>query len=423
MFRTFESFSYLNYRKWFIATMFAGTAVWMQRVAQDWVVYTEMTAQDARAVGYITALQFLPQLLFSPYAGVLVDRLNRRRLIQVTQSAMVIISLIMAFLLYFDLAKLWHFYILAAAGGCVQTIDNPARQIFVNELVPSRLVPNAVSLNSAAFNLARMLGPAAAGVALAFLGSWVVFAANAFILLGPVIMLAIMRIEDLFPAARVSRARGQIMEGLRYLRKRPDIMVITAVASLTSCLGLNFQLTTAVMAREVYGRGPGEFGLLGSFMALGSLAGALVAAGRNTPRVRTVIGATFAFGITEGFLALAPNYWSYALISIPLGFFTLTMIISANAAIQITTDAQVRGRVMAIYTMLFLGATPIGSPLVGWIAQNMGPRWSIGVGAIGSILAALLASLWIYRHWDMNIYMNIHRPFVHVEGPRDRMDD
>ncbi|OKL47085.1 MFS transporter [Boudabousia liubingyangii] len=423
MSRTFDSLKYPNYRIWFVGTTFAATAVWMQRVAQDWVVYTEMTNQNAQAIGLVTALQFAPQLFLSPYAGVVVDRLNRRRLIQLTQSLMVIISIVMAVLLYFDVAKLWHFYLLAALGGMVQTFDNPARQIFVNELVPSPSVPNAVGLNSASFNLARMLGPTVAGAALAVTGSWVVFGINALLLLAPVIALGIMKSENFYPSSRVPSGRGQVREGLRYLKQRHDILVIMAVAGVVSCLGLNFQLTSAVMAKEVYHRDAGEFGLLGSFMAIGSLTGALLAARRANPRVRTVVGAAFGFGVIEALLALAPTYWTFAIISIPLGFFALTMITSANAAIQITTDPQMRGRVMSIYTMVFLGVTPVGSPFVGWVANTFGPRWSIMVGAIGSILISAIAALWIYRHWDIVVDMQFSRPFIRVSGSRERLAD
>lgn len=422
MSRTFASLGYHNYRIWFFGSLCAATGVWMQRVAQDWVVFTEMTHHDANAVGIISALQFAPQMFLSPYAGVVADRMNRRRLIQVTQGLMLLTSIVMAVLLATGSAQLWHFYALAAVGGCVQTFDNPARQIFVNELVPSCAVPNAVGLNSASFNLARMLGPAVAGAALAAWGLWVVFAANAVLLAGPIVALAVMDASRLYESSRAARARGQVREGVRYLRGRTDLMVIVVVASVVSCLGMNFQLYSTVMAVSVFNRGAGQYGLLSSIMAIGSLTGALVAARRTRPRVRGVVLAAFVFGIFELGMAASPSYWVYAVLSVPWGFFALTMITSANATIQVTTEPRFRGRVMALYTMLFLGSTPVGSLLAGYVAQAWGPRWPLIIGGVASVLVSALAALWVRSHWDMDVRMHIHRPFVEVVGPSERLE-
>ncbi|AOZ72972.1 MFS transporter [Boudabousia tangfeifanii] len=420
MSKTFASLSIPNYRIWFIGTTFAATAVWMQRVAQDWVVLTDLTNKNATAVGIVTALQFLPQLFLSPYAGKVIDRLDRRRLIQFTQGAMALIAMILSLLLYFEVAHLYHFYILAFLGGLVQTFDNPARQIFVNELVPPRSVPNAVALNSASFNLARMIGPAVAGYTLAWMGSWLVFAVNAALLLGPIIALAVMDQTEFHPAVHPKRGSGQIREGLRYIMARRDIVAIMVVASVVSCLGLNFQLTSAVMANVEFHRGSADFGLLGSVMAIGSLTGALVAARRAVPRVRTVVAAAFGFGVVEGIMALAPNYYVFAVLAVPLGFFALTMITSANAAIQISCDPMVRGRVMSIYSMVFLGTVPVGAPIIGWISENWGARWGLGVGSIACLLVSGVVGMIVFRKWGIDLQMRSKAPFVEVVGPRDR---
>ncbi|OKL47374.1 MFS transporter [Boudabousia marimammalium] len=420
MSRTFASLKYPNYRLWFASTAINSTAVWMQRVAQDWVVLTELTANNATAIGIVTALQFAPQLLFSAYTGVLADRVNQQRLIQLAQVLMTVLSIFTAILLFSDSAQLWHFYLLAFAGGCVQTLDNPARQVFVNQLVPAKSVPNAVALNSAAFNLARLLGPAVAGFTLAAWGSWIVFAINAVLLLVPVLLLAVINPDTLMERTVQPKQRGQFIEGLRYISGRQDIIIITIVSSAVAGLGMNFQLTSAVMAHSEFGRGAGEFGLLGTFMAVGSVTGAIVAAGRTLPRVRTVVGAAIAFGVVEGVLALSPSYYAFAFISIPLGFATLTVITSANAAIQISTAPHLRGRVMSIYIMVFLGSTPIGAPLVGWITNHWGARWGIGFGAISVLLVSFGALIWIWRHWDIQVAWHRRVPFVEVIGPQDR---
>ncbi|HHT41579.1 MAG TPA: MFS transporter [Actinomyces sp.] len=420
---TFASLKYVNYRLWFGANIIASTGKWMQRVAQDWLVLTVLTHGSGTALGITTALQFLPILLFSPWAGVIVDRVNRRRLLQFTQGMNGVTSLILGVLVLTNVAELWHVYLLAFVTGFLATIDAPARQTFVSELVPLESLPNAVGLNSAAFNVARLLGPATSGFVIAWVGPGWVFIVNVLLFLAPVIAVALMNASLLTPAKRVKREKGQIREGLRYVKNRTDIIVIMIVAGSVSAFGMNFQMTSAVMATEVYGKGPGEYGILGSFMAIGALAGALLAARRKFPRVRLVVVSAFLFGIFDIALGLAPTYEAFAVLAIPTGLAMLTMVTAANAAIQVSTDPDMRGRVMALYMMVYLGSNPIGAPIIGWIADTFGGRWSLAAGGIVAIVVSVVAAIWAIKTWDVRIEARLSRRPIRTYGPRERARD
>lgn len=420
---TFASLKYFNYRLWFIANIIASTGMWMQRVAQDWVVLTVLTNNSGTALGITTALQFLPTLFLSPWAGVLADRMDRRRLLQFTQTVNVFTALVLGVLILTGVAHLWHVYALALISGIASTVDSPARQTFVSELVPLAELPNAVGLNSAAFNTARLLGPASAGLVIASVGPGWVFIVNTVLFLAPVTSLALMRLAELREMDHAPREKGQIREGFRYVKNRTDIVAIMIIAGVVSAFGMNFQMTSAVMATEVYGKGAGEYGILGSFMAIGALTGALIAARRKFPRVRLVVVAAFVFGLCDIALALAPTYETYAVLAIPTGLAMLTMITAANAAIQISTDPAMRGRVMSMYMMVFLGSTPIGAPIIGWVADHFGARWSIGVGGIASIAVAVVVAVWAIKTWDVRVQARLSRHPITTYGPRERAAD
>lgn len=412
---TFASLRYYNYRLWFGAALVANVGTWMQRVAQDWLVLTVLTDHSGVAVGIVTALQFAPVLFLSAWAGVVADRVDRRKLLMFTQTALGVLALALGALVLTGKAELWHVYVFATLLGCVTAIDNPVRQTFVAEMVPAEKLSNAVGLNSAGFNAARLVGPGLAGLLIAAFGPGWMFIINGLTFAAVIFAMTRMRVDELHRLPIAPRAKGQIREGMRYVKNRSDILVIMAVVCVVSTFGLNFQLTSAVMATEEFGKGAGEYGILGSILAIGSLAGALLAARRERPRVRLVIGSAFAFGVAAGVMALMPTYLTYALASIPVGFASLTMMTAANSTIQITTDPQMRGRVMALYMMVFLGATPIGSPIVGWIAEAWGPRWSIGIGSITAIIVSIGAAIWTRRNWDYTVkYQMFHRPHVEV---------
>lgn len=412
---TFSSLRFRNYRLWFAGALVANVGTWMQRVAQDWLVLTQLTQDSGIAVGVTTALQFGPTLLLSAWAGLLADRFDRRKLLVLTQVAQGVLAAGLGVLVLGGHAELWHVYVFAGLLGCVTAIDGPVRQTFVAELVPAGRLSNAVGLNSASFNAARLVGPGVAGLLIAAIGTGWVFVLNAVTFAATIASLALMRRADLYPMPHAKRAKGQIREGVAYVRNRTDILVIMVVVGVVSTFGLNFQLTSALMARLEFGRGAEEYGILGSVLAIGSLTGALLAARRDRPRVRLVIGAAFAFGLSTGVLALMPTYASFAVACIPVGLASLTMMTAANSAIQMSTDPAMRGRVMALYMMVFLGATPVGSPIVGWIGETFGARWSIGVGSISALLVSVGAAWWARTHWNVRVRYHVtSRPHVEV---------
>lgn len=415
---TFASLRYVNYRLWFAGALVANIGTWMQRVAQDWLVLTVLTDDSGVAVGITTALQFAPILALSAWAGLLADRLDRRKLLIGTQVAQGVLAAGLGALVLSGAAQLWHVYVFAGLLGCVSAIDAPVRQTFVADMVPPERLSNAVGLNSASFNAARLIGPGLAGLLIAAVGTGWVFIINAATFAATILSLTLMRRSELHPGERTRRGKGQIREGIRYVRGRSDIVVIMVVVGVVSTFGLNFQLTSAVMARTEFGRGPQEYGILGSVLAIGSLTGALLAARRERPRVRLVIGAAFGFGIATGVMALMPTYELYLLACIPVGFASLTMMTAANSTLQLSTDPAMRGRVMSLYMVVFLGATPVGSPVVGWIAETYGARWAIGIGSISSLLVAAGAAVWAKSHWQLEVrYRLLERPHLQVTYP------
>lgn len=420
MSRTFHSLRYFNFRLWFFGNIIASTGMWMQRVAQDWLVLTVLTKNSGTQVGVVTALQFLPILLLSPWAGLLADRLNRRALLQAMQLANALLGLILGVLILTNTAQLWHVYVLALLGGVAGAIDSPARQAFVSELVPAQSLSNAVGLNSTAFNAARLLGPAVSGLLIDAIGTGWVMIVTAVAFFAPVLTLALMRSADLVPRKVVKRSPGQIREGVSYVKNRPDIVLILVIVAVVSGLGMNFQLTSALMATEVYGKAAGEYGILGSFMAVGALTGSLLAARRAQPRLRLIVSGAAIYGLLEIVLALAPTYESFAVLAIPTGLAMLTMVTAANATIQITTEESVRGRVMALYSMIFMGATPIGSPFIGWVGEQFGARWSILVGGGASLAIGVIAGVWGLIHWNYRVKFRVSAHPIEVEGPAER---
>ena len=396
---TFAALRIRNYRLFATGSLVSNVGTWMQRVAQDWLVL-ELTA-SAGALGLTTGLQFLPIVLFSPFAGVIADRYPKRRVLALSQLAMGATAVLLGVLAVTGLVQPWHIYVLAFVFGSAAAFDMPARQAFVNEMVTREQMPNAIGLNSASFNLARMIGPALAGVIIAWMGSgvgatgWVILL-NGVSYAAVILSLTRMRASELVPTEPLPRAKGQLRDGLRYVRARPDLMLVMAIVFCAGTFGLNFQMTTALMATEVYGKGAGEYGVLGSILAVGSLAGSLLAARRRESRQRRIVLAAVAFGATVTAAGLMPSYLTFALILPLAGYTALTLITSANAFVQMSAAPQLRGRVMALYMAIFMGGTPIGAPMLGLIAEHFGARWTLVGGGLltagGSLLAtALLA--------------------------------
>ena len=382
--------------------MVSNTGTWMQRVAQDWLVLQLAAGTGGVELGITTGLQFLPFLLLTPFAGVIADRMPKQRLLQLTNLAMALPALVLGLLAVTGVAEVWHVYVLAFLLGSASAFDAPARQSFVSEIVDPADLTNAVGLNSASFNAARLVGPGVAGLLIAALGGgavatgWVILF-NAVSYAAPVWSLRHLDTSRLDTPEPVSRGRGAVREGVTYVRARPDLMLVLAVVFFSGTFGLNFQITSALMATEVYDKGAGEFGLLGSFLAVGSLTGALMAARREGVRHRLVVGAALAFGVSVTAAGLMPTYLTFALLAPVTGFLALTLITSANAYVQLNTEAGVRGRVMALYLMIFMGGTPIGSPIIGWIGEAFGARWTLLGGGLLTILGVTLSALVFLR--------------------------
>ncbi len=406
---------YVNYRYWFVASLIASTGAWLQRVAQDWYVLTVLTDHDSGQVGIVTALQFLPIILFSASAGVLADRIPGRRLLQCTQAGVGLVSLVMGLVVLTGTGELWHQYILAFVSGTISAVDTPARQAFVGELVPPDKMANAVALNATAFHAARLIGPASAGLFIDWWGVGPVFLIDAGMFAAPIIALFLMRADRLYPRTLIPRARGQLREGIAYVRGRTDICIILVTIFVVSALGMNFQLTSALMATTVFGKSAGSFGVLSTFMALGSILGSTAVA-RRSPRLRAILMGAAFYGTAEILLGLSPSYWWFAVLAVPTGYGMLTMNTSANALMQTRTDPDKRGRIMALYSLVYLGATPIGSPIIGRIGALFGARWAILVGGIASLSIAVACGVWAMIHWKARVVRRSSFPWVGIEG-------
>lgn len=393
----FSALKVFNYRLWVTGALVSNIGTWMQRVAQDWLVLTILTNNSGTAAGITTGLQFLPIIFLGPYAGLLGDRVNKRKLLLLTQTAMGFCALLLGILVVTNSVQLWHVYVLALLLGVASAFDAPSRQAFVSEVVGKADVPNAVALNSASFNLARLAGPGVAGLVIAMVGTGPAFLINAASFVAVIFSIWKMRVHELIPPVKVPRAKGQIREGLVYIRQRPDLLMIMILVFIVGTFGMNFQITNALMATTVFNLGPGEYGLLGSVMAIGTLAAALLAAKRKKTRMLYVVGGALAFGVTVGVAAIMPSYFWYAVALVPVGLAALTFMNACNTTVQLTTDATMRGRVLAVYMVVLQGGTPIGAPLVGWIATEFGARWSLGLGAVVALVAGFAALILMNR--------------------------
>ena len=427
--QTFRALSVRNYRRYASGALVSNVGTWMQRVAQDWLVL-QLSGGSGTALGITTGLQFLPMLLLSPLAGLVADRFSKQRVLIATQVAMAVPAIALGALAISGRAETWHVYVLALLFGVGTAFDAPARQSFVVEMVGHDDLTNAVGLNSASFNLARILGPAIAGLMIAALGSdaeatgWVI-ALNGLSYFGVVGSLVSMRTAELSPADPVGRGKGSVREGLRYVRSRPDLMLVLTVVFFVGTWGLNFQLTSALMATEVFDKGASEYGLLSSVMAVGSLAGALLAARRGRPTLRVVVGAAVAFCVTEIVAGLLPTYLTFTLWLPLLGLTALTVITAANATMQLAVAPEMRGRVAALYMMIFMGGTPIGAPILGWVGDAFGARWTLigggGVALLGTLVAAALYTrrhdLVVRAHLGRHPGFDVH-PRVEPEASR-----
>jgi MFS family permease len=400
---TFRSLANPNYRLWAGGAIVSNIGTWMQRTAQDWLVLTRLTHHNATAVGIVMGLQFGPQLLMLPLSGFAADHLDRRKLLLATQAAMGLLALGLGILTIGGWVQLWHVYVFAFLLGCAAAFDAPARQTFVAELVGEDDLSNAVGLNSTSFNAARMIGPAVAGLLIASIGTGWVFLLNAVSFAAVIGSLWMLRVEKLHRSARAVRARGSLAEGFRYVWSRPDLKSVLLMLLFVGTFGLNFPIYISTMSVTTFHAGASVYGLLTSTMAIGSVVGALLAAQRAKAHVALLFTATGIFGIGLALAAIMPNVWLFGLALVAVGVSAQTFTTTLISTVQLTTAPAMRGRVMAIVMAIAMGGTPIGAPIVGWVADTFGPRWGLGVGAIAGFAAAIVGIRYLGKYRQLSV--------------------
>ena len=388
-----RSFKHRNFRIFFAANMASNIGTWAQRVAQDWLVVSDLHRGGAE-LGIVTGLQFLPMLLFSLYAGSLADRLDKRKLLIITNAGGGTTAAILGWLIISHRVNITEVFILAFSLGLFGALDAPVRQAFTSELVGKSDIANAVSLNSANFNLGRLIGPAVSGILIKYFHTGPSFLLNAGTFLLVIMALVLMRPEDLHRLPKDDKDR-KIMEGLRYIKSRHDLVAIIATVFFASTFGLNFQIFNALISTKIFHKDAGAFGLLGSVLAIGSLGAAIVSTRLDQRRKPLfIMTCSSLFGLFLIAQAYMPNYLTYSLMLPFCGFAALTTMISANTYVQTTTPHELRGRVMGFYLLIFLGATPIGSPVIGWLADVAGVRATVALcGALTTLGSLLIYSL------------------------------
>ena len=394
---TFRSLRGYNYRIWAAGTTVSNVGTWMQRIAQDWLVLTELTRHSGTAVGIVMSLQFGPPILLMPLAGMAVDRCDRRKLLLITQAAMALTALTLGVLAMARLVTLWQVYLIAGVMGCISAFDSPARQTFIAELVGDDDLPNAVALNSSLFNSAQLIGPAVAGLMIAAIGTGWVFMVNALSFVAVLASLMKMKVGELRPVLRGDSPSTGIADGLRYVWSSPNLVIALIMLFLVGTYGLNFPIFISTMSVTAFHGSANLYGTLSAAMAVGSVFGSLLAAGRTRPSLVVLAASAFAFGLACALAAMMPNAWLFGAMLAALGAVAQTFTTSTNSLVQLSTDPAMRGRVMAIYMGIFLGCTPLGAPLVGWVADRFGPRWALGVGAASGLIAAIIATVHLVR--------------------------
>ena len=388
---TFRSLRHANYRLWAGGALVSNIGTWVQRTAQDWLVLTVLTHHSASAVGVVMALQFAPQLLLLPWTGSAADHLDQRKLLVATQTAMGVLALMLGALTVSGAVRLWQVDVFALLFGCAAAFDAPVRQTFVAQLVGDEDLHNAVSLNSMSFNIGNLIGPAVSGILIAAIGTgwaFVVDGASFLAVLGSLLMLDRTR---LLSSARAERTRGSFVQGLRYVRGRPDLVAILLMLFLIGTFALNFPIFISVMAVRVFHADARGYGMLSSIMAVGTIVGAVLSARRDRADFTTLLWSAGLLGVGFTLAALAPGYWTFAAALIVVGVAYMTFVTATNGLMQLSTEPAMRGRVMALRVAVALGGTPIGAPTVGWIADRFGPRWALGVGALSGFAAAAVA--------------------------------
>ncbi len=412
---TFSSLSIANYRKYFSGLLVANLGMWMAITAKSWLVLEELTNHDAAALGIMTAMVFAPALVFAPIASFIADRYPKRTIMLTCQLFQLATGIIMASLVLSGKVELWQVYILGFLDGTASALCSPAQQAFVSEVVPPENLANAISLNSAQFQAARLLGPGIAGILIATLDTGIVLAINVLTFAFYILMQRWMDPTSLTPTP-LQRGKGQLMEGLRYVKRRPDIMLLIFCAFMMGNFGFNFGISNPLMATQAYGKGAAEFGALGSIMGIGALMAALLSARSARPRLRYILMALVLFTITSAIAACSPWYWFFAVMQIPIGLGSVMVLVIGNSLVQIGTAPEFRGRVMTVWSTMLLGGTPFISPLVGWIGKTAGARATVWFEAISIAVTCLIVGIWVSRSEDMRLRLDRDRglPWIYI---------
>ncbi|AIJ26456.1 multidrug ABC transporter [Amycolatopsis methanolica 239] len=399
----FASLRVPNYRLFFSGQIISNIGTWMQRIAQDWLVF-ELSGNNPVALGIAVALQFLPTLMLSLWAGVLADRVDKRKLCIAIQSGIGVQALVLGLLDVSGVVTLWQVYVLCFVLGIFSSLDVPARQSFVAEMVGRKQITNAVALNSSVFNMARIVGPAIAGFAITWVGTGWMFLANAVSTLAVITGLLLMDPDKLFRGPAVARAKGQLREGLAYVRGRSDLVSLMVLVFFVSTFGITFFTSLAIVAGNVFGTQADGYGLLSTLLAVGTFTGSLMAArrgARGRPRVRLLLIAAFSLGAVEFVAGFMPTYLAFGIALIPLGFATITFLNTANSLVQTSVSPEMRGRVMGLYVLVLIGGNPIGGPMVGWMADTFGGRSPFLIGGVISAVAAAACAVVLARRGGM----------------------
>ncbi|MFB9196578.1 MFS transporter [Actinomadura verrucosospora] len=387
--RLFRSMrNHRNYRLLMPSQGISSIGGWMQMTAQDWLVL-ELTHGSGTAVGITAGLQLLPALLFGLYGSVLADRYPKRRILMISQAVMGTLALVLGLLTVTGSVSVWNVYALAFGLGLAVTVDSPARMAFTFEVVGPRDVSNAIGLNNALFNTTMILGPAVAGVLIAAVGTGPVFLINAASFAAMELGLYLMREDELYVKAPMPRAKGQLREGLRYVRQRRDLLMLMTIMLLVSAFGMNFAVTDALMSREVFHTGASSFGLVTAMAAVGGLVGSLLTARRKQPSMRDMLAAAAVFGILVTATGLMPHYWAFAAMQLPTGMALMTFTTTAYSLTQLGAPEELRGRVMGLYLLVITGSSLVGYPLIGWLAETFGPRSTLVVAGLASLASVV----------------------------------
>ncbi|HEY1820619.1 MAG TPA: MFS transporter [Trebonia sp.] len=391
----FAALSSRSYRIYIGGQSLANTGSWMQSIAQDWLTFS--LTHSSTAVGVTMALQFLPMLLFGLHAGAMADRLPKRSILLVTQTLNGITTAALAVITITGAIRPDYVYAFALASGLVFAFDSPARQAFVTEVVPESRLRAAISLNAAVFQATRLIGPAIASVLIATAGTGWVFAVNAFCYLGPTIGLLLLRPSDLHRVPVVAEARGSVAATARYLRRRPDVLWTIFLVGMLGTFGLNFPIVLTAMAKTSFGGSASTYGLFNIVLGLGSAAGAVLAGAGTRPKTRAIVVTAAAFGILQAVAALAPDLALFLVLLVAIGFVNLICQAMANASVQLAVEPKIRGRVMGLYMLVFIGGTPIGAPTIGAITSHYGARTGMLVCGVIPALAAAVAAIALTR--------------------------